>query len=537
MYLNIITGEKIQEIANVYLGIDNDFNNNPYINNQTDKHKNMLEINTYYNNPKIVFCYSHRIDSLANIIHYFINDFVLITHNSDKNIVSNNHHIIQIYNCNKLLKWYAQNLCFESDKLFLLPIGIANNQWEHGRNFTTFYKQTNTVNLLKIKKNKSIYFFFEIHTNIEKRSKCYNSIINKIPFLNKISPYENFKRLSEYEYCICPEGNGIDTHRLWEALYLKCVPIVIKSPFIDIIKKNTNLPMIILNSWDDLDISSLQDYKTFDFINSEKYLNIDYYRDKIKINEIKNKNNSFDIVIPVGPNDINIIKIQLEYTKKNIIGYRNIYLISYDKTLDIEGCITISENIFPFSIDTVSKYHGKNNRNGWYLQQLLKLYAGEVIPNILNRYLVIDSDTFFLKPTSFINDDKCLYNFGTEYHTQYFEHMKKLDENLVKQDMSKSGICHHMIFETKYIKLLFNKIESIHNDIFYNIFLKNIIDIYTSGASEYEIYFNFMLTYYSNEIIIRELKWCNTKTLDFQDTNDNGINNDYDYVSYHYYMR
>ena len=38
--------------------------------------------------------------------------------------------------------------------------------------------------------------------------------------------------------------------------------------------------------------------------------------------------------------------------------------------------------------------------------------------------------------------------------------------------MNKSGICHHMIFETKYIKILFNKIERIHNDTFYNIFLK-----------------------------------------------------------------
>jgi len=280
--INIVSGEKLQEIANVYLGIDNDFINNPYINNQTNKHKNMLEINTYYNNPKIVFCYGHRITILAEKIKYFTNEFILITHNSDKNILDNNIYIKTIYNYNKLVKWYSQNLCFDHNKLFFLPIGIANNQWEHGYKFTNFYNTLSNKTQLN-KKLKSIYFFFAINTNKEKRINCYNSVIKKITFLNKISPYENFKRLSEYEFCICPEGNGVDTHRFWEALYLKCVPIVLNSDFINIIKKNTNLPLIILNSWDELDINNLKEYNTFDFTNSNTYLTMDYYLDTIKL--------------------------------------------------------------------------------------------------------------------------------------------------------------------------------------------------------------------------------------------------------------
>ena len=166
----------------------------------------------------------------------------------------------------------------------------------------------------------------------------------------------------------------------------------------------------------------------------------------------------FDIVIPVGPNDKDIIQKQIEYTKINIIGYRNIYLICYDPSINIKGCITINENIFPFTIQTVSNFHGKLDRNGWYLQQLLKLYAGKVIPNILDKYLIIDSDTFFYKPTIFIENNKCLYNYGTEYHKPYFDHMLRLDKELVKCDVNKSGICHHMIFETKYINEIIYKI-------------------------------------------------------------------------------
>jgi len=237
----------------------------------------------------------------------------------------------------------------------------------------------------------------------------------------------------------------------------------------------------------------------------------------------------FDIVIPVGPNDIDIIREQITYTLKNIIGYRNIYLISFDNSLQIEGCITIQENIFPFSLQTISEYHGKLNRNGWYLQQLLKLYAGLIIPNILDKYLVIDADTFFLKPTLFYKDDKCLYNYGSEYHLPYFEHMKKIYPELKKMDSSKSGICHHMMFETKYIKQLFNIVENKHNDLFYNVFLKNVNDYENSGASEYEIYFNYMIYNHLDEIIIRKLNWINTNKLI--------LDSNYDYISYHHYMR
>ena len=263
---------------------------------------------------------------------------------------------------------------------------------------------------------------------------------------------------------------------------------------------------------------------------------IKQYEHEYYLNLKHSLDNIFDIVIPVGPKDKNIIKLQIEYTKKNIIGYRYIYIISYDETIQIDGCITISENIFPFSLETVSKYHGKLNRNGWFLQQLLKLYAGFYIPNILDKYLVIDADTIFLKPTTFFKNGKSLYNYGNEYHKSYFEHMVKLHPELKKIDKEKSGICHHMLFETKFIKELFDIIEKKHNDIFYNIFLKNAVETTGSGASEYEIYFNFILDKHINNIMIRELNWENVINKDLNNIiNNNNNNNNFDYISYPWY--
>jgi hypothetical protein len=70
----------------------------------------------------------------------------------------------------------------------------------------------------------------------------------------------------------------------------------------------------------------------------------------------------FDIIICVGPNDTDIIASMIPYTKKNIIGYRNIYLICANPTINIAGTIIIDEKIFPFNInDLIIKMVGIYN--------------------------------------------------------------------------------------------------------------------------------------------------------------------------------
>jgi len=105
--------------------------------------------------------------------------------------------------------------------------------------------------------------------------------MHKIEWLLNVSPCDNIKRLSEYKFCICPEGNGVDTHRLWEALYLKTVPIVIKSNFTNILK-NSNIPLVIVDSWDNLNIEELN-YEEFNFDSQDLLylLNLDKIKRKI----------------------------------------------------------------------------------------------------------------------------------------------------------------------------------------------------------------------------------------------------------------
>jgi len=201
-----------------------------------------------------------------------------------------------------------------------------------------------------------------------------------------------------------------------------------------------------------------------------------------------------------------------------------------DPSIIINDCVTINENIFPFNKVSIGNIIGNNDRIGWYLQQLIKLYSGFIIDGILENYLVIDSDTYFMKPTSFFLNQLPLYNPSTEYNIPYFNHMNKLHPTLRKITKD-SGISHHMMFQIKFIKELISLVENYHNIEFWKAFLTciNKQDILGSGASEYEIYFNFLHIYHKDEFIVRTLKWKNTNSVITKD--------DVDYISCHWYMR
>lgn len=277
-HAEIIKGERLQQLADIYLGMPNDFMYNPVIAKDTSKHYDICSINAPFNNPSIVFCYGHLLTIFANKIRFFQNTFRLITHNSDQNITSTPE-TQYILNHPRLDKWYAQNVWFEHPRLVVLPIGLANAQWAHG-DLSFFYNPENAINADK-NKTEDVYFFFNLSTNYGKRHDCYKQLCDKLHFLDNFPPLMYQDILSTYSFCICPEGNGADTHRFWEALYVKCVPIVLRTPYIEVIQKQIpDLPMVVLDSWTDLEVDQL-------VYDSEKMSSCNYY-DKLKLSYWKN---------------------------------------------------------------------------------------------------------------------------------------------------------------------------------------------------------------------------------------------------------
>jgi hypothetical protein len=249
-----------------------------------------------------------------------------------------------------------------------------------------------------------------------------------------------------------------------------------------------------------------------------------------------------DIVICHGPNDDNILDLNLKHNKKNII-HRNIYIITYDPNLKRDDCIIIHESALPFKDKISEMFPNEKKRHGWYFQQLIKLYAKDIISDLSEYYLTIDCDTMFIKPTLFFEENIPLYNFVTaSVHKPYFEHMKRLHKDL-KQVSNVSGISHHMIFNKNYLNDMFSKFENEYNENnctnleFWEIFLYCIDkkEFSGSGASEYELYFNYIQLYYPGKYKLRKITW-DERLSTIKDINDyNCKNSQHNYISCHHW--
>jgi len=132
-----------------------------------------------------------------------------------------------------------------------------------------------------------------------------------------------------------------------------------------------------------------------------------------------------------------------------------------------------------------------------------------------------------LKSTVFLENDKFIFTVGDEYHLPYFEHMSRLSNTFIKNE-EKSGISHHMIFNIHIIKEIFHIVESIMLEPFWVVFIKMVDkqNYQLSGASEYELYFNYIIKKYPEKVIIRSLKWKNIKF-----TYDMNFDDNLDFVS------
>jgi hypothetical protein len=242
---------------------------------------------------------------------------------------------------------------------------------------------------------------------------------------------------------------------------------------------------------------------------------------------------SFDAVVCCHSKDFMTLPLCVAKLRKNVQGVDTIYIIS-NTNPNVTGTQWLPETDFPFTLKEVMQYVPAE-RAGWYLQQLLKFYS--VFKTHHPTVLIVDADTLFLNPITMVENGVCLYAYGKEYHLPYFEQMKRLHPSLYKVKPM-SGICHHMMIERLKVNSLFLLVELYHGMPFWKAFLVSAKGINktapSSGASEYEIYFNYILANFPNDIAIRPLKWKNSAFLkDIEQDEKKG----YTYVSYHSYLR
>lgn len=265
-----IQGEKFKGLA--------DFIYAPRIKHRDD-YDNL--VNTFnpskLGNINIIYTHTIYVNELFSILSFLKGQYIVITHNSDINI--NSSFILP----DNVIKWYSQNVNTQNPRIESIPIGLENNMW----NKRGDKKQLINEQLKKRRVEKRLmYMNHNINTNPNERKQLYTlfekkSWVTAVRGKNGFNVSEYIKDVYNHKFVICPEGNGIDTHRTWETLYLGSIPIEKKN------KNNrfyTNLPICFVNDWEEITEKFL--LAEYIRIKGMKWnlsrLNFEYWRTKIK---------------------------------------------------------------------------------------------------------------------------------------------------------------------------------------------------------------------------------------------------------------
>lgn len=251
-----------------------------------------LQINKFselHDGLKIIFCKTDFIAQEFENIKNIKNDVTLITGNSDYAITDN----IVAKAPKNIKRWFAQNAISNSGILIPLPLGLENKTESlrsgHGIGYLERVKEKERLLSRHSNENptKKIYANFNIATNFGYRNALKNFIKNStiIDWEESNLSLENFfDKILDYEMTLCPIGNGVDTHRLWEVLYCNRIPITIKVGDFKIYELYEDLPIIILQNLEELnDLNLIQ--KHYDVakqkIWDKEMLNYKWWKNKI----------------------------------------------------------------------------------------------------------------------------------------------------------------------------------------------------------------------------------------------------------------
>lgn len=206
------------------------------------------------------------LDYLANNLDKLTKNKILIIGDGDDDVPRSysNETINKILNCKKINNIYIQNYdhSIEHPKLKHYPIGLDLHTPKFLLNFN--YEQKIKY-YIDVRKSDTDYILNKVFcdTHLSESHPDRKIMFKKlkknrfIDFLDeKLNFMEIIKRYRNYRFVLSPRGNGLDCHRTWELFLLGCIVITETSP-LDQMWKENKLPVIILNDYNELNISNL----------------------------------------------------------------------------------------------------------------------------------------------------------------------------------------------------------------------------------------------------------------------------------------
>lgn len=230
----------------------------------------------------------------------------------------------------------------------------------------------------------------------------------------------------------------------------------------------------------------------------------------------------YDVLIPVAKKDTAFVKNVVTYINRNLIGCENIYIVTNQKNFQkLQALASSEKNVkildenalvpelnFGIVAECMEKKGaGKEDRVGWYFQQLLK-FAFAKSQYAKEYYLTWDADTIPLTPISFFDGETPLFTKKIEHHKPYFVTLNRILGFGKLVDFS--FIAEHMIFKVPIVKEMLDAIAAYPTSEGSNWVEKIMFACHFAPGqgpyfSEFETFGNYCVKYHPSLYHVRQL--------------------------------
>lgn len=162
--------------------------------------------------------------------------FVVVIHNTDKPFGHPEMNALFPY----IQHVYAINTTIQHPLLTTIPLGFVDRQLPFLHGFKAGSSE----------RPHEIYMNFTVGTNTPKRNECVQAFEGnpRVVRTQNLSIAEYYMDLCRSKFVLCPEGLGIDTHRVYESLFCGATPVVLRNSLSHLYEK---LPVCIVDKWTD----------------------------------------------------------------------------------------------------------------------------------------------------------------------------------------------------------------------------------------------------------------------------------------------
>jgi len=202
----------------------------------------------------LIYTHADQVFGLFRVLRSLPGRFAVVTAESDHEVTAADFHA-RPWN---VVEWFGMNATADQPGCHVLPLGLANQSCRvtlkpdflaalpSGAEIKSWLYVNHRVETNPAVR-QPVYDLFEKH-----RSEGWVTISRPLP-AGEMGSYP--ADLAAHRFICCPPGNGLDTHRMWEALYAGTIPVVLRNP---VTEAFADLPIVMVNDFSEVTLPLLQ---------------------------------------------------------------------------------------------------------------------------------------------------------------------------------------------------------------------------------------------------------------------------------------